>query len=256
MRIAILLLAGMIAGCASTPDHYTRYLEAMTSERGPDWSAMAAACTDARCVESVSRDAALAGIIGGGSRNIAPPQRPRDLIDFAQALTPFAGFAVQWRQSDNSRDMSIATTEAMWGGLGAIVGSLSDREPGTAITVHGNYGDTRGDVWSAGNNLGDTRGDTVGGDWTGRDRAGRDQIGGNQDRSRVGIDINNRNGRWNSPGPYDDSTGDCRDGGDCSIINPPPIEPPEPVDPGPDPLNPVGPIRCTGFAPQLPGCIP
>lgn len=250
--IAILLLAGVVAGCASYGDMYEDYTEALKRDTGPDWARMAVACTDARCVENVASMAALSRA-GGMGVQIAPPQRPRDAIDFIGAVTGLAGFAVQWRQSDNSRDMSIATTEAMWGGLGAIVGSLSDREPGTAITVHGNYGDTRGDVWSAGNNLGDTRGDTVGGDWTGRDRSGRDQVGGNQDRSRVGIDINNRNGRWNSPGPFDDSTGDCRDGGDCSIVNPPPVDP---VDPEPPVIGPVVPPRCDGFAPAIPGCIP
>lgn len=174
-----------------------------------------------------------------------------------------------WRLLDRALQVGGAvygqreSSRMLTGVVGAIAGRASVQVGGDYITGSQHTGDYAGrDIISG--HVGDYAGRDIisgtqhQGDYTGRDHAGRDLVAGNRTdtrtttTTRIGIDINNENGRWDSPGPFDDRRGNCREGADCSVV-PPPVEPPsEPV----DPVDPIGPPRCTGFAPQLPGCIP
>lgn len=152
--------------------------------------------------------------------------------------------------------------------LTGVVRAVSDR---ATIQVGGDYisgqqhiGDIAGRDQISGH-VGDHAGRDIingtqyQGDYTGRDRAGGDLVAGNRTdtrtttTTRIGIDIDNSGGRWSSPGPFDDNSGDGCRGSDCSEQVPIGIAPPP--EPGPGPVDPEPP-RCTGFGPQLPNCIP
>lgn len=161
----------------------------------------AASCQgDARCVEHVTSVAALA-LVGGAAPSsplaLAPPPREPSAAEkfaaVAGALSPIIGTlatgAVQWHQSDTSRDVSLA----QYGFLGGVVRDVSKAASAMqpSISVGGDY--------TAGNGNSITRGhvgDAIGGSVVGGDQIGRDRT----DNSGV---IHTGDGdRYTSPGPY------------------------------------------------------
>lgn len=166
---------------------------------------------DARCVEHVSGNASMAAIslLGGGGNaqgGPAPPQRePSGFEKFTGvlgALSPIIGTlatgAVQWHQSDTSRDVS----KAQYGFLDHVVGNVSTAAASVA---------------TAGPRI-DVGGDYVSGTQT---HVGGDQVGGAQVRGdAIGGDRIDNSGvfhlgdsdRYGSPGPY---TGPICEGASC-----------------------------------------
>lgn len=135
------------------------------------------ACKTDSCVEHVVLMATVASIAAGGSGGgqIAPPQRQisgaEKFAAIVGALSPLAGTmvtgAVQWHQSDTSRDVSIA----QYGLLGGVIrdtsaASAAIAQAGPRIEVQGNYGDTYGNGYTGGNRT------EVGGSMGGRDVLG------------------------------------------------------------------------------------
>lgn len=140
------------------------------------FATLAAACTDARCVENVSSNAAIAALAGAGKGGEVRPYvaQPSGWERFGLALvgqlSPLASAAVAWHASDNQTQ----TTGQMYDFLTSVV------ENGTGAAAAIAAGGPRIEV---------------GGDYTGGDRAdtttevGGDQTGGDhQDGSIVGDD--------------------------------------------------------------------
>ena len=197
-RIALLLLAAaLLCACATTrgtvgvdangdvrtvegvDPNYAVYVDSQRAVLAQQqatltaFATLAAACTDARCVENVSSNAAIAAMAGAGKGGEVRPYvaQPSGWERFGLALvgqlSPIASAAVAWHASDNQ----ARTTEAMYDFLGGAV----DAAAGAAPRIE------------------------VGGDYTGGDRSetntststdvGRDQTGGDhQDGSVVGDD--------------------------------------------------------------------
>lgn len=151
-----------------------RALLAQQQQAYAAFAQLAAACTDSRCVENVSGDAALAMAVSAGKTGNVQPfvAQPSGWERFGLALvgqlSPIASAAVAWHASDNQ----TRTNEAMYDFLGGVVSSGA----GAAAAIA-----------NAGPRI------EVGGDYTGGDRTdtstsvGRDQTGGDhQDGSLVG----------------------------------------------------------------------
>lgn len=218
-RIAVvILLALACTACASTASRndarwqtYAQLTAASAeaqrqadAEQSAQFDKIASSCPvgDSACVVAVAGFKALTMRGGGagpaaGAAIPAPPlerdvaAKARDLLTgVAPLASTLAGAAVSWRQSDNSRDVSLA----QYGFLGGVVESTSDAaiaiaQAGPRIEVGGNYGDTYGDGYTGGD----------------RTDVGRDQIGGDRISDSVVGDDN----RLDSP---DDSF----NGGDCT----------------------------------------
>lgn len=226
LTLVLILLASMLAGCGGAAvrnreawnDYATITVkrdEARAQQQQAAITALAGAAAqckgDARCVEHVTSVAALAlvgsGSGGAGQTPIAPPPRePGGAEKFAAvagALSPIVGVlatgAVQWHQSDTSRDVSLA----QYGFLGGVVHDVSaaaaSMQP--SVSVGGDY--------TAGNGNSVTRGhvgDAIGGSVVGGDQIGRDRT----DNGGV-IHVGNDD-RYGSPGPY---TGPICEGASC-----------------------------------------
>lgn len=212
-RFASLAVFGLalaaIGGCASAPatsPGYQAYLEFVGGQQQREDARLASitsaaqSCTDARCVEHVATVAALASMGRGGSATtVAPPPRePSGAEKFAQivgAIAPIAATAitgaVQWHQSDTSRDVSIAQYGALDHILTSAVTGMGQVAAGAvpSITVGGDY-------------VPGTQ-THVGGDVIGRDRIDNSGLIGD-------------GSRWNSPN--DSHAGDCREAGNCSSV--------------------------------------
>lgn len=262
MRTFILiLLIPLLTGCIAGKQQYDSYLNTKTEiakqeaveeqKRSERWQKMAEACAgDSGCIKDVAREATLSDAFAalqksgsGGSGDIQ--QFQVQAHPATTALTSLGGTllsqgiqgAVQIRQSDNARDVSInantvqgQTQQAAIGlGIAAVTGAtdaavgLANVLPGLAPTQ--SY--TSGGPMSLGNmNIGD--------------QAGRDNV---RDGSRVGPEINTGpintgtqntggvigsgqvgNGRQGSPGPFRDIGPQCQGEG-CQQVTPPPVEP-------------------------------
>lgn len=213
IRILLLVAALMLCACATTKGsvgvdangevrsiegvdpNFALYVDAQRAVLAQQqatltaFATLAAACTDARCVENVSSNAAIAALGGAGRggevrQYVAQPSGwERFGLALVGQLSPIASAAVAWHASDNQ----TKTNAAMYDFLGGVVESGA----GAAAAIA-----------NAGPRI------EVGGDYTGGDRsevsAGRDITGGDhQDGSVVG-DGN----RFESPGPFTDS-GNC-----------------------------------------------
>lgn len=227
--IAILALA--LAACSAAPTRpYDNYLTAQTGlaqSRAMAISAIADAsdCKGASnqelCVAVAKFTAAMALQGGDSASKIAPPPREvsgaEKFAMVVNAITPglgvLANAAVAIHQSDNSRDIAIQQQQTLgniasapWSSLDGILTAVAPDSPG--ISVGGDYITGQQHV-----------GDSVGGD---------QHVGDWREGNDIGGDDNSGNsGRINSPGPYDDNSGQC-DGTNCQgggDFNPPPVEP-------------------------------
>jgi len=129
----------------------------------------------------------------------------------------------------NSGDHSVTTISDSNNTRGDTIGDVAGPGAGLGNSTSVGAGAAVGDD----NWVDNATGDRVGGDQIGGDRIdtdiGGDQIGGDRIDTDIGGDqigrdrIDNGNRRVNSDGPLD--IGDCRDSGDCSMIEPPPPDP-------------------------------
>lgn len=230
LRVAAIVCSVLLlAACASTPNsEYNAYLQAVAAAdqreqaaRGSIADAAASCNGNETCVVAVAGFAALS-LQSGGQRGagIQPYRKqfhPAWNI-LGQAIPAVIQGAVSWRQSDNSRDIAMSQHDFIGGMVDSIVSSpaLTPRDP--SITVGGDY----------------VTGEQHIGDAIGRDAIGGDQhVGDWHQGDAIGGDDNSGNsGRINSPGPYDDNSGQCtgtgcQGDGDHGL----------PVDPEPDPGN-------------------
>jgi hypothetical protein len=207
LRAIVILLALACSACASTStasrndarwQTYAQLTAASAeaqrqaeAEQSAQFDKVAAACPvgDAACVVAVAGFKALTMQRAGGQGSaggIPSPPLERDFAaqarDLLTGVTPLAGTlanaAVSWRQSDNSRDVSIA----QYGFLEGVVRSTGETavaitQAGPRIEVGGNYGDTYGDDTTGGDRT------DIGGDAIGGDRVSDSQVG---DGNRVG----------------------------------------------------------------------
>lgn len=147
-----------------------------------------------------------------------PPTASEQFIGFTRALAPtltgLAGAAVSWRQSDNSRDVSVAQYGFLEGTIRhATNAAATIAGSGPSIVVGGNYGDTHtyGDDYTGGNREEtNTGGDVVGGDQT-------DNSGIIGDSNRIASPDNSHNGApcVGGAGGNNSSSGGAGDAGDC-----------------------------------------
>lgn len=259
MRTLILiLLIPLLTGCIAGKQQYDSYLAAEQARdqqmaveqqaRHQRFAEMAKACNgDPVCIREVAREATLsdafASVSAGAGGRGQIQQFQVQAHPATAALTSLGGIAlqqgiqgaVQIRQSDNARDVSInantmqAQTQQSAIGLGiaAVNGAT------TAVTNIGNVlpnlaptqSYTSGGPMSLGNmNIGDQAGrDNVrDGSQVGHSgpiNTGTQNTGGVMGSGQVG------NGRQNAPGPFGNIGPQCQGDG-CQPVNPPP-----PVDP-------------------------
>lgn len=250
MKTAILLLAALLAGCATTrnaDENYIAYVEVLKEQnkrkdtRLAGITAMAKECNgEARCIEHVAALAALSEVGGGNS---AAPEQYRPQQSFAQQLAlglvgniaPLANAAVSWHQSDTSARVSMAQyryldsvlSNAVTGMANTAIGSQpnvnvgGDYVSGQATIVSGRIGDTVGrDLISGYQNTGDTVGrDQVSGTLVGNDQIGRDRTDTRTENrtDNSGIIHNGDQDRYTSPNNQDDNSNTGCQGSDCSI---------------------------------------
>lgn len=225
MRTLTLILALVcltLGACASgiDPNHAAsiRLYDAEREARELRFRSIAATadkCQDDACVTTVAAFAALAQAGGGGA---SAPQVPTYRKQYhpiwnilgASVPTVVSGF-VSWKQSENSRDVSLAQYDWLGGMMRDLSQSPALQSP--SITVGGDYvpgsqhiGDAVGGDYITGH-VGDAVGrDQIGGDQHIGDAIGRDVIGG--DRIDNAGNLGNDN-RIDSPGPIDHSGDQC-----------------------------------------------
>ncbi len=208
--VALLLLVGC-GGKTTVRPEYAAYLEQVQTaqakrEAQAQGIASAAECppNDGTCVVAVKALAAMA-VATQQAPQIAPPPRERDFAEqvgsILSGLSPLAGAAVSWRQSDNARDISIA----QYGFLEGIVRSTGETavaitQAGPRIEVGGNLGDTYGDDYTGGDRT------DVGGDQIGGDRVS-DSVVGNGNRIESPDDSFNGGNCTSAPGGAGGTTG-------------------------------------------------
>lgn len=226
--IAGVVLALFMAACATTNNksNYDAYLKAniqMKSEeamaaqtlsvaKAAQYASLRESCTTDQCVANVAAFQAIADVVaslgGSSSRSatIAPPQREPTLseqaMSWASVLIPgistYVGVVetnkTQRHLSDNQAQRDVSQNQ-MWSDIMSSTGaawSAAAAQP--SVVVGGNYGTTN----TAGTNLVSGSSNTIG-------------------------ENNNNSGRITSPGPYDDNSGDCRNGDEnCPVTNPEP----------------------------------
>jgi hypothetical protein len=256
--LVLAVLIPLLTGCIAGKEQYDSYLAAQKArdqqeaiqdqKRSERWQVMAQACAgNSDCIKDVAREATLSDAFAalqnsgsGGSGDIQ--QFQVQAHPATAALTSLGGVAlqqgiqgaVQIRQSDNARDVSInantmqaQTQQAAIGlGIAAVNGAT------TAVTNIGNVLP----------NLAPTQSYTSGGpmslgDMNIGDQVGRDNV---RDGSRVGPEINTGpintgtqntggvigngqvgNGRQNAPGPFGNIGPQCQ-GAQCQQVTPPP----------------------------------
>jgi hypothetical protein len=261
MKRFIVLLAVVLAvsGCVAGKQEYSSYLATQLAiaqqqaverqQKVEAWAAMATACNgDTTCIQNVSRDAVLDGAIqsvadaGGGGRGRveqfvvqAHPATAMATSLGSILLTQGIQGAVSIRQSDNSRDVSIAGINGQTATMNAAfgLGTAAVNSNASAVTGLANILPSLQPTqnYSAGGHM--SLGDMQNGD-----NAGRDNV---RDGSQVGhsgpINTGTQNtggvigsgqigsGRQASPGPYRDiGNGPRCVGPDCQTVNPPPPE--------------------------------
>lgn len=212
----VLVLACALCSCATTGSaEYSAYLQANAAQAQQQAVALssitdaAAGCTDDSCRVAVAAIAALAqtGKQGNTIAPFQPQQSTAAKIGLALVgqLSPIASAAVNWHQSDNSRDVQIAQYSFLEGVIANAGEALEGLAP--SISVGGDY--------VTGGQIGDSNGDgsAMNGSQVG-DNVGRDQTGGDHiDHSGdVGGDW-----RDTSDGPIDNSDpGDDCTGTSCN----------------------------------------
>ncbi len=221
--ILILLALIALAGCASTPDpNYTAYVrfveqqQATQQQRFASIAATADGCQDDACRTTIAAFAALAQASGAGASTAIQPYRKQfhPAWNILGASVPaLINGAVAWRQSENSRDVSIAQYDWLGGMMRDLSNSPALQSPN--VTVGGHYvtgSQHIGDDISG--HIGDSIGrDAIGGDQHVGDAVGRDAIGGDRIDNRGNIGTDNR---IDSPGPIStDNSGDRCDGEHC-----------------------------------------
>jgi hypothetical protein len=244
--VLLTLLVAMLAlsACATTPDpHYQQLVNFHNAEREArearfaSIAATAEGCQDDACRTTIAAFAALAQAGGGGAAATLPAYRKQyhPAWGILGAVAPAAiSAAVSWRQSDNSRDVSLAQYGFLGGVVRDVVSSPALQAP--SITVGGDYipgsqhvGDAIGGDYITGH-VGDAIGrDQIGGDQHVGDTVGGDQIGGDAiGGDRVDGDGNYNAGRIDSPGPFEENGDDCTGDGCQGENNVPPEPEPEP----------------------------
>lgn len=257
MRLVLLMVIALLAGCASVPDpnkvdpNHQAYLDELAAiraeaadserERREAYARMAEACAgDAECVRDVAREATLGEAFAnsGGRRDAPAPQpyvRPKTTGQrvaeiVANNLT--AGLpqslvqgAVAARQSDNSAAVAISGNEMIrdiaTGAIGVANRGLQQL-PGLAPSYT-----AEGDIV-----LGDNT--TVGRDQWGSDNRVGDEFGDINTGTQVESGIAGNGNRQASPDDYSERT-ECTGPG-CQGVNRPirvalPPEGPEPEEP-------------------------
>lgn len=262
MRTLILiLLIPLLSGCIAGKQQYDSYLNTKTEiakqeaveeqKRSERWQKMAEACAgDSDCIKDVSRDATLSDAIaalqksGGGGRDevqqfhVQAHPLTTAVTSIASVVLPQAiQGAVQIRQSDNARDVSInantmqAQTQQAAIGLGIAAVNSSAGAVTSVANILPNLAPTQ--TYTSG-------GPMALGSMNIGDQAGRDNV---RDGSRVGDDtrigpINTGtqntggvigagqigSGRQNSAGPFRDIGPQCQ-GPQCQQVTPPPVDP-------------------------------
>lgn len=243
MRVSALILIVLaliaLAGCAATPDpNYTAYVrfveqqQVAQQQRYASIAATADGCQDDACRTTIAAFAALAQAGSGNSAATLQPYRKQfhPAWNILGASVPaLINGAVAWRQSENSRDVSIAQFDWLGGMMSDLANSPALQSP--SVTVGGHYvtgSQHIGDDISG--HIGDSIGrDVIGGDQHVGDSIGRDVIGGDRIDNRGNLGTDNR---IDSPGPIDNS-GDRCDGEHCQgdDNSPPPDPAPDDGDP-------------------------
>lgn len=146
-----------------------------------------------------------------------PPTASEQFIGFTRALAPtltgLAGAAVSWRQSDNSRDVSIAQYGFLEGTIRSTTQAAATiAGSGPSINVGGNYGNTYGNDYTGGDRSETNWDDVVLGDRT--DITNTGMLG---DNNRQESDDNSHNGGpcTAAQGGISGTTGHGGDSGDC-----------------------------------------
>lgn len=224
IRIAFALLTlALLAGCATTGGS-EREFNALQREAMTARADRIAAIADTRdcngdptCVVAAKGFAALAEA-GSGATSIRqyqhqPSTAARVGLALIGQLSPLASAAVAWRSSDNS----VRTAEAQFGFLGGVVDSVSNAAARSNEAAFGILPQLGPRIDVGGDYITGHIGDTVG-----RDQIGRDQRIG--DDTTTNTDWGSGN-RFNSPGPFDDNSGDRCEGESCQPVNPAPPAP-------------------------------
>lgn len=234
MRVLVLLLIAALAGCASTrqPDPnysaYVRFVEQQQTAQQQRFASIAATadgCQDDACRTTIAAFAALAQANGGsGNATLQPYRREfHPAWNILGASVPaLINGAVAWRQSENSRDVSIAQFDWLGGMMRDLANSPALQSPSVSVGGHYVTGQQHiGDDISG--HIGDSIGrDVIGGDQHVGDAIGRDVIGGDRIDNRGNIGEDNR---IDSPGPIDN--GDRCDGDHCQGDDNSPEPPPD-----------------------------
>ncbi len=146
-----------------------------------------------------------------------PPTSGEQIAGFARAFLPavtgLAGAAVSWRQSDNSRDVSIAQYGFLEGTIRHVSNAAASvATSGPNVYVGGNYGNTYGNDYTGGDRSETNWDDVVLGDRT--DITNTGMLG---DNNRQESDDNSHNGGpcTAAQGGISGTTGRGGDSGDC-----------------------------------------
>ena len=225
-KIAVgIALALALSACATTnnKNNYETYLktvqqieanktvsaEASRIAKSAEYAQLQEACKDSACVSNVAAFKALSDVVdslassqgnSSVSRVAAPQREPtfsEQLLSWASVLVPgITSYTSIHESNKTQRHLSDNQTierqsqNDMWGSIVGTIGSTP------SIVVGGNYGNT--ETNTAGTNLVSGSNNLIG-------------------------DRNNNSGRQDSPGPFDDNSGDCRATNSCNTINPDPL---------------------------------
>lgn len=235
MRVFSLIALGLAlcvaSGCATEAKrvdaNYSAYLDFQREQSAQrltatDIAQIAQSCKDDLCRVMVVQSAMPQR---AGSAQVAPYQARESMagkigLALIGQLSPLAGAAVSWRQSDNAVQTTTAQYQFLGGVVSDVTAAAASMQP--SVTVGGDYV-TGSPIYDSGTHVG---GDLVGGDQThtggdfitghvgdavGGDQAGGDQIG----RDQINGDANHNSGRIDSDGPWQDV------GNDNSTTTPP-----------------------------------
>lgn len=242
MKALWLLAAVLLSGCAArggpvaaAPDPVEAWRLERDAQR-EQLAALAAACQDSRCVETVAGYVAIVAVAGSGGGLPVQRREPtviEQAVGVLGALAPIASTVAGYHTARHQTRAAVERDRIVWDGItglaGEALGAMERVSVGAipSVTIGGDWigrdrvavgGDvTGGDRIAIGDHYTGRDRLEVGGDQVGRDRVtvGGDQIGGDQQiGDRAGRDIVRGSPiRWYSP---DHRDGDCRDGADCS----------------------------------------
>lgn len=223
MKLAVPLVLILLSGCSTIPvDPNIATLAQIQAARSNAQAEGFKSCAMANDVSACMLGIVAATAVSANQQSVQyqrPPTTAEQIIGFTRALAPtltgLAGAAVSWRQSDNSRDVSISQYGFLEGTIRHVSNAASAvATSGPSIVVGGNYGDTNtyGDDYTGGDRSEINWDDVVLGDRT--DITNTGMLGdGNRDNS----DDNSRNGGpcTAAPGGLSGTTGPGGDSGDC-----------------------------------------